>query len=43
MSYILDLKVRARFGGKIEAGELGIRVSRTGAYLPAGASARWEL
>lgn len=42
MSYILDLKVRARFGGKTTAEELGLRVTSTGSYLPCGASARWE-
>ena len=43
MSYILDLKVRDRFGGKTTAEELGLKVSSTGSYLPCGASARWEL
>ena len=41
MSYILDLKVRAVYGGKIESGELGLRVTQTGAPLPCGASSRW--
>ena len=41
MSYILDLKVKAIYGGKIEAGEIGLRVSQTGAVLPCGASTRW--
>ena len=43
MSYILDLRVAARFGGKTTASELGIPVTQTGSILPAGASARWEL
>ena len=43
MSYILDLKVRARFGGRTTAEELGLKVTQTGSYLPCGASARWEL
>ncbi len=43
MSYILDLKVRSRFGGKTSAEELGLKVTKTGSYLPCGASARWEL
>lgn len=43
MSYILDLRVRARFGGKTEASEIGLPVTQTGSILPAGASARWEL
>jgi 23S rRNA (cytosine1962-C5)-methyltransferase len=41
MSYLLELKVRQRFGGVIESGELGLRVTQTGAFLPAGASSRW--
>ena len=41
MSYLLELKVRRRFGGKIESGELGLKVSQTGAFLPCGASSRW--
>ena len=41
MSYILDLKVRSVYGGKIEAGEIGLRVTQTGGVLPCGASTRW--
>ena len=41
MSYILDLKVKAIYGGEIESGEIGLRVSQTGAVLPCGASTRW--
>jgi len=41
MSYIMELKIRQRFGGRIESGELGLRVAQTGAYLPCGASSRW--
>ena len=41
MSYILDLKVRSVYGGSIEAGEIGLRVTQTGAVLPCGASTRW--
>ena len=41
MSYLLDLKVRSRFGGTIESGELGLRVTQTGGFLPCGASSRW--
>ena len=43
MNYILDLRVRARFGGVCRADEIGIPVTQTGCILPAGASARWEL
>ncbi len=41
MSYLLDLNVKKKYGGKIEAGELGLRVTQTGAFLPCGASSRW--
>ena len=41
MSYILDLKVRKRYGGRIESGELGLRVTESGSPLPCGASSRW--
>ena len=41
MSYILELKVKSIHGGRIESGELGLRVTQTGAYLPCGASSRW--
>lgn len=42
MQYLLELKVRSRFGGKIEAEELGLRVTQTGAYLACGAATRWS-
>jgi len=41
MAYELELRVASRFGGRVEAGELGLRISRTGGFLPCGASARW--
>ena len=41
MSYLMELKICQRFGGKIESGELGLRVTQTGVYLPCGASSRW--
>lgn len=41
MSYIVNMKVASRFGGKTEAGELGLRVSESGLMLPCGASTRW--
>ena len=43
MQYILDLRVKTRFGGVCTAGELGLPVTQSGGFLPAGASARWEL
>lgn len=42
MQYILGLKVAAIHGGRLEAGELGLSVSRTGLAIPCGASARWQ-
>ena len=41
MNYILDLKVKARFGGKTESDELGLHVTQSGSFLPCGASSRW--
>lgn len=41
MSYIVDMKVGKRYGGRTEAGELGLNVSETGLKLPCGASTRW--
>ena len=41
MQYLVELHVRRRFGGTVEAGELGLRVAETGFCLPAGASTRW--
>ena len=41
MQYILGLKVASRYGGQMEAGELGLRTTATGLCIPCGASARW--
>lgn len=46
LTYMLNLTVGSRFGGKTEAGELGLRVESAGdggicRILPEGASARW--
>ena len=43
MKYILDVHVTSRYGGTSESGELGIKVSQTGGFLPCGSSARWNL
>ena len=43
MHYLVDLKIGRRFGGVTESGELGLRVSSTGGFLPCGASSRWVL
>ena len=42
MQYILGLKVVSRYGGKLDAQELGLRASATGLAIPCGASARWQ-
>ena len=41
MEYILGLRVASKFGGRLEAGELGLPVSTTGYSIPCGSSARW--
>ena len=42
MQYILGLKVLSKYGGHLEAQELGLRVSSTSLAIPCGASARWQ-
>ncbi|MBQ7153759.1 MAG: class I SAM-dependent methyltransferase [Clostridia bacterium] len=41
IGYIMQLRIAARLGGRIESGEIGLPVSETGAVLPCGASSRW--
>lgn len=42
LTYMLELTLRQRFGGSVEAGELGLPVaSGSGRILPEGACARW--
>lgn len=41
LRYMLETAVRARFGGRVEAGEIGLPVSSNGLVLPCGASGRW--
>ena len=41
LSYLLGTTVKARFGGHIDADELGLPVRETGMYLPCGSSGRW--
>ena len=40
--YLLDLRVKSRYGGTIESDELALRVTQSGAYLPCGAATRWQ-
>ncbi len=42
VGYMLNAVLSPKFGGETETGELGLRVSETGGYLPCGSSARWE-
>ena len=36
------VKVLSRYGGKLESGELGLKVTSTSLAIPCGASARWQ-
>jgi len=40
-AYILGTTVQKRFGGTVEAGELGLPVTATGLCLPCGHTSRW--
>lgn len=42
LSYMLNLTVKKKFGGKVSAEEIGLPVSGTGLVLPCGASGRWQ-
>ena len=42
LSYMLNVSVTKRFGGKVEAGEIGLPVTESGLILPCGASGRWQ-
>lgn len=42
LSYMLSTEVGAKHGGKVEAGEVGLPVTKTGLVLPCGASGRWS-
>ena len=41
MGYMLHLSLKASLGGIVEAGEVGLPVTCSGAVLPCGAAARW--
>ena len=41
MGYLLNLCLRTKFGGSVDADELGLPVKQTGQYIPCGAAARW--
>lgn len=42
LSYMMNTEIVPRFGGKVEAEEIGLPVSESGLVLPCGASGRWE-
>lgn len=42
LSYMLQTAVTKRFGGHVEAEEIGLPVTESGLILPCGASGRWE-
>lgn len=42
LSYLLNTTVAKRFGGRVEAGEIGLPVTENGLILPCGASGRWQ-
>lgn len=42
LSYMLGTELVSRFGGKVEAQEIGLPVSSNGLVLPCGASGRWQ-
>ena len=41
LSYLLNTLIAKRFGGSVEADEIGLPVSGSGLVLPCGASGRW--
>ena len=41
-AYILGRELVPRFGGRVEANELGLKVESSGLMLPCGAATRWE-
>ncbi len=43
LRYMLETAVRSRFGGRVEAEEIGLPVSSNGLVLPCGASGRWTM
>lgn len=42
LSYLLHMTVGKRYGGVVEADEVGLPVSESGLVLPCGASGRWH-
>ena len=42
LSYMIGTEIVSKFGGKVDAQEIGLPVSGNGLVLPCGASGRWE-
>lgn len=42
LSYLLGLEVQSRFGGSVQADEIGLPVTESGMNLPCGSSGRWQ-
>lgn len=42
LSYMMNTAITKRFGGHVEASEIGLPVTGSGLVLPCGASGRWE-
>jgi 23S rRNA (cytosine1962-C5)-methyltransferase len=42
LSYMLSTEIASKFGGSVNADEIGLPVSENGLVLPCGASGRWE-
>ncbi len=42
LTYMLGVTMGQRYGGRVEAAEIGLPVTSTGLVLPCGASGRWE-
>ena len=41
LTYMMSVEIKERFGGTVEASEIGLPVSSNGLVLPCGASGRW--
>jgi 23S rRNA (cytosine1962-C5)-methyltransferase len=42
LAYLLGIEMTSKFGGKVEADEIGLPVTSNGLILPCGASGRWS-
>ena len=42
MEYLLNVELVSRFGGKVSADEIGLKVTETGMCLPCGSTVIWE-